>query len=47
VNVAVGVRVGVFVGNAVGSGPVTSKLIASTSLADKPQVLPSKYRVDE
>ena len=42
VNVAVGVRVTVFVGKVVGIGPVISKLNASTSLADKPHVLPSK-----
>ena len=45
--VAVGVLVGVSVNVGVGTGPTTRKLNASTSLADKPHVLPSKYRADE
>ena len=47
VDVAVGVAVDVPVGTVVGMGPTARKLNASTSLADKPQVLPSKYRLDE
>ena len=42
VKVDVGVRVGVFVGVPVGVLPEARKLNASTSLADKPHVLPSK-----
>ena len=40
--VGVGVLVGVLVGVEVGTGPTDRKLNASTSLADNPQVLPSK-----
>ena len=44
VGVAVGVRVGVLVGVI---EPESRKLNASTSLASSPQVLPSKYNIDE
>jgi UDP-3-O-[3-hydroxymyristoyl] glucosamine N-acyltransferase len=45
VGVNVSVAVGVFVG--VGMGPRVRKLNASTSLAAKPHVLPSKYKLVE
>ena len=47
VRVGVAVLVGVMEGVFVGIGPVDRKLNASTSLAVNPQVLPSKYKVDE
>ena len=47
VRVGVAVLVGVMEGVFVGIGAVARKLNASTSLADKFQVLPSKYKVDK
>ena len=47
VGVAVAVLVGVLVGPGVGVGPKDRKLKASRSLVPRPQVLPSKYRVEE
>ena len=41
--VAVGVMLGMLEGVLVGTGPVERKWKASTSLAVKPHVLPSKY----
>ena len=43
----VGVTLGVMEGVFVETGPVDRKLNASTSLADKFQVLPSKYKAAE
>ncbi len=40
--VGVGVLLGMLIGVEVGTGPTARKLNASTSFADKPQVLPSK-----